>query len=542
MPSVVDGARRKATGGFAAPVSCQVGSDGSRKTTAVGSLRVLLGDQLSRELSVLADVSSDQDIVLMAEVGSEAAHLPHHKQKIAFVWSAMRHFAADLRAEGLKVDYQEFDAPGNTGSLTGELRRALQRHDVQRVIVTEPSEWRVMEVVLDWPGQFGVPVEIRTDNRFLCSREQFQRWTTGRSALRLENFYRHMRRTTGWLMVGDRPEGGRWNFDLENRKPLPSGWELPTRRRFPPDGLTQSVIELVQRHFGHHFGELASFGWAVTRRQALEALDDFITNALPHFGDYQDAMRSGENWLYHSLLSPYLNVGLLNPRETCEAALAAYGRGAAPLPAVEAFVRQIIGWREFVRGVYWHAMPNYADSNFLEAQRPLPDFYWTADTPMQCLRETISSTLYNAYAHHIQRLMITGNFALLAGIVPKAVEEWYRIVYIDAFDWVELPNTHGMALYADGGLLSSKPYAASSSYINRMSDYCRSCVYDPKVQYGDRQCPFRFLYWNFLIVNKDKLSVNPRMAMPYRMLGRMSAQARAEITTAAMSFLKSLFD
>ena len=504
------------------------------------TLRFVLGDQLSRGLSALADLDAERDVVLLVEVHEEATYVRHHQQKIALVLSAMRHFADDLRAEGVAVDYVRLDDPANTGSFTGELGRALLRHAADRVVVTEPGEWRVLEMVRNWNEAFGRPVEIRTDDRFLCSQERFEAWARGRKALRMEYFYREMRRETGWLMRDGEPEGGRWNFDPENRKALPRDVVPPSRIRFQPDATTREVMALVAQRFGGHFGDLDRFGWAVTRSDALKALSEFIAVALPRFGDYQDAMQRGEDFLFHALLSPCINIGLLNPREVCEAALSAWSKGAAPLPAVEGFVRQILGWREYVRGIYWLRMPAYAATNVLEASRPLPDFYWTGETDLHCLREAIEGTRRNAYAHHIQRLMITGNFALLAGIAPAEVEGWYLSVYADAFEWVELPNTHGMALHADGGLLGSKPYAASGAYIDRMSDYCGHCSYSPKIKLDEGACPFNYLYWHFLMENQRRLAGNPRMLMPYRTLARMTPERREEIARQSRQFLAGL--
>jgi deoxyribodipyrimidine photolyase-related protein len=278
----------------------------------------------------------------------------------------------------------------------------------------------------------------------------------------------------------------------------------------------------------------------VTREQALQALQHFVSQALPRYGDYQDAMRSGEPWLFHSLLSTSLNIGLLLPAEVCEAAIAQWRAGTAPLNAVEGFVRQILGWREYVRGLYWAWMPGYAESNHLQAQRPLPAFFWTGNTSLRCLSQVIHETRRNAYAHHIQRLMITGNFALLAGLAPAEVEQWYLAVYADAFDWVELPNTHGMVLHADGGLLASKPYAASGAYISRMSDYCKGCAYNPKLKTGAKACPFNYLYWDFLLRNREKLAGNVRLAMPYRSLQNMDAAKLTQIREDSLLFLSSL--
>lgn len=502
-------------------------------------LRFILGDQLSHSISCLKDLD-EGDLVLMVEVQEEAIYVPHHKQKIALILSAMRHFAMELSVRGVQVDYVELDDPGNTGTFTGELARALQRHDVERIVLTEPSEFRVDAMVRAWSEELSMPVDILQDDRQLCSRDEFGEWSAGRKTLRMEYFYREIRRKTGWLMVVDQPEGEQWNYDVENRKKLPRGHRLPTREGFRPDEITLKVLSLVELRFHDHFGSLKDFAWAVSRAEALEALETFIVDCLPQFGDYQDAMKAGEDFLYHSLLSPYINLGLLLPREVCEAALQAYDEGIAPLAAVEGFVRQVAGWREFIRGLYWLKMPAYAESNFLEAKRPLPALYWNGETSMHCMSEAIRTTKDKAYAHHIQRLMVTGNFALLAGLKPQEVEAWYLAVYIDAFEWVELPNTHGMALHADGGEVGSKPYAASGSYINRMSDYCKSCIYDPKVKTGPKACPFNYLYWNFLIENQDRLSRNPRMGLPYRNLQRMTEERKLEIRQDATHFLDGL--
>ena len=453
------------------PARCQ-----ARACRMRGALRFVLGDQLTRDLAALRDLDPASDTVLMVEVAEEATHVPHHRQKIVFLLSAMRHFAEALRADGIRVDHVRLDDPGNSQSFTGELARAVARHGPGRVVVTEPGEWRVEAMMRDWQTRFGVPVEIRTDDRFLCSRARFAELAAARRTGRMETFYREMRRATGYLMQDGAPVGGQWNYDAQNRKRLPKGLRPPRRQRFPPDGVTRAVIDLVRDRFPDHFGDLEPFGWAVTRADALAALDHFVRDALPVFGDYQDAMAAGEDFLFHGVISPYLNAGLLTAREVCERAVAAYRAGAVPVNAAEGFIRQILGWREFVRGVYWTRMPAYAASNHLNATRPLPALYWTGETSMRCMAECLRTTRQHAYAHHIQRLMVTGNFALLAGIAPAEIEAWYLAVYADAFDWVELPNVHGMVMHADGGILGSKPYAASGAYIDRMSDYCAGCA------------------------------------------------------------------
>ncbi len=503
-------------------------------------LRIILGDQLSLDLCALDHLDSDRDVVLMMEVMEENTHIGHHKQKIVLVLAAMRHFAETLRQRDLTVDYVKLDAPENTGSFTTEVQRAVARHRPSRIVVTEPSEWRVQAMVEGWEALTGTPVEIRSDRRFFASRTRFAAWASGRRSWRMEHFYRAMRREHGLLMEGDQPAGGEWNYDRANRKRLPASTVPLARRRFSPDEMTRAVMVLVEQRFPDHFGELQEFGWPVTRSDALRALDDFVEHGLPNFGDYQDAMKAGAPFLYHCLLAPALNLGLLCPFEVCRAAEAAWRSGEAPLNAVEGFVRQILGWREYVRGVYWTLMPGYADQNVLHATRNLPAFYWSGATDMRCLREAIGSTAKHAYSHHIQRLMVTGNFALLAGIAPRQIERWYLAVYADAFEWVEMPNTLGMAVFADGGKMASKPYAASGAYIDRMSDFCAGCTYDVKQKTGPKACPFNYLYWAFLIRQKERLSTNPRMSMPYRNLAGWSREREKKILAEADGFLDKL--
>ncbi len=504
-------------------------------------LRLVLGDQLTPDIAALADLDHERDIVLMVEVHDETVYVPHHKQKIAFILSAMRHFAQELRDQGVNVDYVNLDAEQNAGSFGGELKRAITRHSPDRIVVTEPGEWRVWQMMQDWREECGVPFEIREDDRFICSRAEFAAWAQGRKSYRMEFFYREMRRKTGFLMTDDgEPEGGAWNFDAENRKKLPAKIDVPKATAFQPDEITKEVIELVSRRFDNHFGDLDGFAWAVTRKDARTALTRFINERLENYGDYQDAMKRDEPFLFHAVIAPYLNAGLLTADEVCRAVEKAYRAGRAPLNAVEGFIRQVIGWREYVRGIYWLQMPGYADTNALGANRKLPDFYWSANTEMACLRACVEETRDNAYAHHIQRLMVLGNFALLAGITPREVQEWYLLVYADAYEWVELPNVHGMVLFADGGMLASKPYAASGAYIDRMSDYCKGCAYDVRAKTGEKACPFNYLYWNFLIENEERLSGNPRMGMPYRNLARMSAERRKEIVADAQRFLEEV--
>lgn len=503
-------------------------------------LIVVLGDQLSLDLAALKGADQARDVILMAEVAEEAGYVPHHKKKIAFLFSAMRHHAERLLAMGWRLRYVTLDDPKNCGSITGEIARALQDFCLTQVCLTEPAEYRLKTAVQDWARDRQVALEMRLDSRFICDHATFQRWAEGRKQLRMEYFYRDMRRKTGLLMQGDKPEGGKWNFDSENRKPAADDLFMPRPLRHAPDQITKDVLALVADRFDTHFGELHPFCFAVTQEGAQEALEHFVTEALARFGDYQDAMLEGEPFLYHSVLAQYINAGLLDPLAVCRRVERAYYEGSAPLNAVEGFIRQIIGWREYVRGIYWLKMPDYTQQNFLQAQRALPDFYWTADTDMACMASALRQTRDHAYAHHIQRLMVTGNFAMLIGVNPHEVHEWYLAVYADAYEWVEAPNVIGMSQFADGGILGSKPYAASGNYINKMSNHCAGCRYDVHQKTGPQACPFNPLYWDFLIRNQDKLGANPRLSQAYRTWDRMGDDKKRAYRQSATAILKAL--
>jgi deoxyribodipyrimidine photolyase-related protein len=519
-----------------------VASPSGREEYVAGSvLRVVLGDQLSSRLEIIRDADKERDVILMAEVMAEASYVRHHVKKIAFLFAAMRHYAEALRCAGFTVRYVALEDEDNSQSLDGEILRAVEAVRPDRVAVTEPGEWRLRDAFEALGLALPVPLDILPDTRFLCSHAEFNAWADDRRELRMEFFYREMRRRHDVLMEPDgKPAGGRWNFDADNRKPPKGGMTSPQRVSFRKDAITLGVLDLVRRRFADHYGRLEPFHFAVTRRQALRELDHFIAHVLPDFGDWQDAMVKGEPFLSHSLLAAYINAGLLYPMEVCRKAEAAYRQGHAPINAAEGFIRQILGWREYVRGIYWRFMPGYAERNALDATEPLPWFYWSGETRMACMREALSHTFDHAYSHHIQRLMVTGNFALLAGIEPRAVHEWYLAVYADAYEWVEMPNTIGMALHADGGLLASKPYAASGNYINRMSDFCAGCVYDPKVSVGDRACPFNALYWDFLDRHRERFGGNARMPYVYATWDRMGEEKQAALRDQAQAHLAAM--
>ncbi len=499
-------------------------------------LVLVLGDQLTDKVAALRAADKSKDVVVMAEVPEEATYVRHHPKKMAFFFAAMRKFAARLRDDGWTVAYTTLDDDDNAGSICGELLRRAEEHGAEKVIATRPGEWRLIEALDDLP----LSVRQLADDRFVCSQEDFERWSKGRKQLRMEYFYRDMRKKTGLLMDGDEPEGGQWNFDHENRKSAPESVTYGGPMEFTPDDTVEAVLDLVEARFGDSFGTLRPFTLATDKSQARRALAHFVKHALPDFGDFQDAMLNDNRYLYHAVISPYLNTGLLDPLEVCKAAEEAYRAGAAPLNAVEGFIRQIIGWREYVRGIYFLEGPDYPRRNALNHQRKLPDFYWGAETRMNCVAKAVSQTRDLGYAHHIQRLMVTGNFALLAGINPHEVHEWYLAVYVDAIEWVEAPNTVGMSQFADGGIVGSKPYVSSGEYIHRMSDHCGSCHYKVKQKAGEGACPFNLLYWHFLDRHRGRFENNPRMSNMYRTWDRMDDARRKTVISEADAFLDRL--
>lgn len=505
-----------------------------------GVLRFILGDQLTHDLASLQDCDKDADTLWMCEVREEATYVKHHKKKIAFLFSAMRHFAKELEEKGYNIHYTHYEDKDNAGSFTNEVKRAVDKVKPDKIIVTFPGEYRVLQEMKSWEDSFGIPVEIKEDDRFLSQPEEFEDWKKDYKEARMEYFYRMMRKKHDVLMKGKDPEGGQWNYDSENRKPPKEGLNIPKPYMGQNDEITDKVLRLVADKFDDHFGDLEPFYFAVTRDQALYALDKFIEERLPTFGDYQDAMVEGEPWMYHAHIGFYMNCGLLKPLEIIRKAEASYEAGDAPLNAVEGFIRQILGWREYMRGMYWTRMPEFSQENFLEADRKLPEFFWTGQTKMNCLRQCVLDTKKYAYAHHIQRLMVLGNFALLAGIHPDEINEWFLIVYADAYEWVELPNVSGMSQFADGGVIASKPYISSGTYINKMSDYCKNCSYSVSKKNGDKACPFNYLYWDFLSRHKSKLENNQRLGLVYNNLSKMDEEKRRAIHDDAKRFLSSI--
>lgn len=505
------------------------------------NLVIVLGDQLNSDSAVFDDFDRERDVVWMAEVSEESTHVWTHKARIAIFLSAMRHFAKALEKKNIHVAYRKLDDKLNSGSLAEELEAAVEKFKPERLILVQPGEWRVLESLESIAKEAGVELEIRPDRHFLSTPEEFAEHAEGRKQLRLEYFYRELRRKHEILLNGGEPEGGKWNYDSENRgsfgKKGPD--DLPNTKSFRQDKITKEVIKLVESEFGDHPGSLKNFDWPVTEKHAKKALEDFVEHRLSSFGEYQDAMWTDEPYLYHSRISAALNLKLLDPRDVIDEAVVAYRSGKAPLNSVEGFVRQILGWREYVRGIYWLYMPEYLERNTLKADRALPEFYWTGETDMHCLSQAIGQTLELGYAHHIQRLMVTGLFALLLGVDPKQVHEWYLAVYVDAVEWVELPNSLGMSQFADDGVMASKPYVATGKYIQRMSNYCSGCKFDPAKAVGEDACPFTTLYWDFLAKHKKLLSGNNRMAMQLRNLERKESGELRKIRQKASELRKS---
>ena len=498
-------------------------------------LVLVLGDQLDAGSAAFDGFDAGRDAVWMAEVDEEATHVWSTKARIAVFLSAMRHFRDALRGEGIPVDYHALGDRKGATDFASELRRAVERLKPDGLVVLQPGEYRVAEALTAAADDLGLDLEVRPDGHFLCSPEAFAQHTDGRKTLRNEYFYREMRRRLGVLMDGDEPVGGTWNYDSENRDTFGRDGpdEVPEPKRFRPDETTREVIALVRERFADHPGTLDDFDWPVTPQQARTALEDFVAHRLDAFGPYQDAMWTDLPYGYHSRLSSALNLHLLDPRDAVAAAEKAYADGRARLQSVEGFIRQIVGWREFIRGIYGRFMPEYAERNTFGHDAPLPQFYWTGETDMACLHRCIGQTLRLGYAHHIQRLMVTGLFAMLFGVDPAEVHRWYLAVYVDAVEWVEMPNVLGMSQFADGGVMSTKPYAASGNYIRRMSNYCDGCRYDPSDRTGDDACPFTTLYWDFLMRHKKRLGRNPRMGLQVKNVDRLGRDERRAIRRAA---------
>ncbi len=510
-------------------------------------LVLILGDQLTLKNPALVNFDRTCDRIVMIEAESEGREVWSHKARIALFLSAMRHFRNALHDQGMPCSYVQINDERYADQTFEErLTAQIAQYRPSSLHMCEPGEWRMLSLVKGAADRAGVALHIHNDTHFLCSQLEFSQWAAGRKELRMEYFYREMRKRHAILMTGvgraAQPDGGQWNFDADNRAAYPAKGpgDIEAPARFEPDAITVEVLALVHKHFSEHPGSLESFAWAVTREQALAALAHFIQLRLPHFGQYQDAMWTNTPFGWHSLVAASLNLHLIEPMEVVMAAEKAYRSGVVSLPSAEGFIRQLLGWREFIRGVYWLDMPGLQGANHHRHTRPLPVWYWTGETHMACMRDSVGQTLQHGYAHHIQRLMVLGQFGLLAGIAPKAVCDWFLAVFVDAVEWVELPNTAGMALFANGGRFTSKPYVASGAYINRQSNYCKNCRYRPSERVGVAACPFTTLYWNYLSDHESALANNPRTALMVRNLLRIEPNERLAIRTHAQTLLKNI--
>jgi deoxyribodipyrimidine photolyase-related protein len=505
------------------------------------TLRLILGDQLNEKHSWFSQPSKNADYVLI-EARSEATYTRHHIQKIVGFFLAMRLFAEHLKERGFKVCYLTLDDPDNKGSIEDTLAHLIKARGYKRFEYQAPDEHRLATTLADLCRQTKIETARLTSEHFLVELETFQDVFKSHKRYVMESFYRVVRSRYGFLMHDGKPEGDRWNFDSENRNKLPDKITPPEPIVFERD--VSEIVNYIKRHKIPYIGEIdpLKFPWPVTRSEALKTLRHFCSELLPHFGSYQDAMRSDHPFLYHSRLSFSLNIKQISPLEVIEAAIKSYrqSRGTITLAQIEGFVRQIAGWREFMRGVYWSHMPDYKKLNVLKATRALPHYFWDGQTKMNCLKHAIDQSLKHSYAHHIQRLMVTGNFATLTGIDPDQVDQWYLGIYIDAIEWVQLPNTRGMSQFADGGIVGTKPYTSSAAYINKMSNYCKGCHYQFKERLGERACPFNSLYWDFLIRNQETLSKNPRIGMGYQLLAKMPTSEKSAITKQALTVLNNL--
>lgn len=509
------------------------------------TLNIVLGDQLDHN-SALFDDFGDQDAVWMAESNGENTHVKHHKHQIVMFLSAMRHFAQAQRQEGRQVIYTQLTEDGREDrakSLGDLLAADIREHQPKAVRVVRPGDRRVLEMLKEAVESMGLKLEMLEDSHFFTTPQEFADHCEGRKTLRLEFFYRELRRRFDYLMNDDDPIGGKWNYDSENRDTFGKDGpreSMPDPRRFEATNTVREVQQLVSKRYPDHPGRCENFALPVTREQALQMLDDFVEQRLTKFGKYQDAMWQGEFFLYHSRLSTALNIKLLHPEEVCRRAEKAYHDGSAPLNAVEGFIRQILGWREYIRGIYWTQDEDYREQNFLEHKHDLPEFFWTGETDMNCLADTLKAVHEHAYSHHIQRLMVSGLFCLLYGVDPQQFNDWHIATHCDAIDWVSTPNVIGMSQFADGGLLASKPYCASGNYVNKMGNYCKNCKYSPKKAVGEKACPFTTLYWDFLTRHYDRLKSNNRLRLQLNHVKNKGAEELSEIGQAAEKFRRNL--
>ncbi|MDA9231350.1 cryptochrome/photolyase family protein [Rickettsiales bacterium] len=498
---------------------------------------LILNDHLNLESNAIK-LYQEGDLILMCENYQDFRKHNHHKKKLVFIFSSMRHFAAKIIEQKYNLHYLKIEDKNNSGILTEEIIKTARKYNYNEIILEHPSDYETLTNIKSLENQ-NIKINILEDSKFLCTIEEFKQLNVNKKTMLMENFYRKMRKKHNILMDKDKPDGGSWNYDKLNREKITESKNIPTRYKAKNDQITLQVIDLINAEYPKNFGEIVNFDLAVTREESLLIFRQFLQERIENFGQYQDAMLEEDDFLYHSHISFYVNNGLLKPLELIKEVEKLYKENKVKINSAEGFIRQILGWREYVRGIYWHKMPEYKKLNFLEARNKLPAFYWDANTKMNCLKKCVTTTIKNSYAHHIQRLMVLGNFALLSFIDPKEVNEWFLCVYADAYEWVEMPNVTGMILFADGGYLASKPYAASGAYINKMSNYCKNCHYDVKLKNGSKACPFNYLYWNFMIQNKERIGKNHRLAIAYNTLSKFNEEKIHNITKDSKNFLKN---
>ncbi|MFN4079718.1 MAG: cryptochrome/photolyase family protein [Saprospiraceae bacterium] len=506
------------------------------------TIRLILGDQLNPLHAWFAQ-PDPQILYVMMETRSETDYAVHHIQKVVGFFAAMRLFAGSLEAAGHRVRYFRLDDPDNLQTFEANIRSLIRSERAHRWEYQLPDEWRLdreLAALGDALRREGVTVGVWDTEHFMTQRTELADMFRGKKAFLMETFYRKIRIKHGILMEpdGQTPLTGRWNYDAENRKKLPKNEVIPPAPGFGRDlsDLTRMIRDAGVRTIGSIRPQ--AFDWPLTREEGLQVLQDFNRLRLARFGDYQDAMSERDWLLFHSRLSFSLNLKMISPAEVIQSAIAHWRRrpDQVSIAAVEGFVRQIAGWREYMRGIYWAKMPEYATLNFFDHQAPLPRWYWSGETRMNCLRQAVTQSLEHAYAHHIQRLMLTGNFALLLGVAPDEVDAWYLGIYIDAIEWVEITNTRGMSQYADGGIVGSKPYVSSANYIHKMSDHCARCHYAHNLRHGPRACPFNSLYWDFYHRHRSTLERNPRIGMAYRLWDTMPDDERRQILLQAETY------
>jgi deoxyribodipyrimidine photolyase-related protein len=505
------------------------------------TLRLILGDQLNLSHSWFSQKNEHVLYVLM-EMRQETDYVSHHIQKVVAFFTAMRELSTALEKEGHRVIYYMLNDPQNKQSLMENLEQLIRENDIAKFEYQLPDEYRLDQQLISFCDQLTIAHEVYDTEHFLSKRNDLQDFFQGKKTYLMESFYRDMRKRYDILMDGNEPITGKWNYDADNRKKMPTDHQPP-----PPLVMDRDVTEITDMLADagvHTIGEVdpKHFIWPINRKEALQVLDYFVDHLLPFFGDYQDAM-TPEYWsLYHSRVSFAMNAKMISPMEVVQAAINKWKSNSdiISISQIEGFVRQIIGWREYMRGIYWAKMPEFATLNYFDHTRKLPSWFWNGETKMSCLSHTIKQSLQYAYAHHIQRLMVTGNFALLAGIDPDEVDQWYLGIYIDAIEWVEITNTRGMSQFADGGIVGTKPYVSSANYIDKMSHYCKDCHYDKKVKTGPKACPFNSLYWDFYDRNTEKLSKNPRIGMAYRTWNKMDSEKKTDLLRQAGKYLESI--